>query len=166
MWLPVVCWIFLGLHAERLFAFARESAAFDDVLAATEPGYRALNLIFDPTSAALNGAQAYWHFPMWYQAEKGGFVEFNAAGFLPQVVRYRPERIPPRFAGASFEWQYAATFNWAKDQAGIYRYFFVRTNDPLPPDFFPAGHCKPVLRKSAANWSLFENVNCYVPAIP
>lgn len=164
MWLPVVCWIFLGLHAERLFAFARESAAFEEVLAATKPGYRALNLVFDPTSDALNGAQAYWHFPVWYQAEKGGFVEFNAAGFLPQVVRYRPERIPARFAGPLFEWRYAATFDWAKDDAGIYRYFFVRTNDPLPPDFFPAGQCNPVLLKAAANWSLFENVKCFSPS--
>lgn len=164
IWLPVVCWTFLVLHAERLCAFGKESAAFDEVLAATEPGYRALNLIFDPTSAALNGAQAYWHFPLWYQAEKGGFVEFNAAGFLPQVVRYRPERIPARFAGPAFEWQYSDTFDWTRDQGEIYRYFFVRTNEPLRPDFFPKGRCKPVLRTSAGNWSLFENVSCYSPS--
>ena len=164
MWLPVLCWVFLALHADRLFAFARESATFDEVLAATAPGYRALNLIFDPTSPALNIMQAYWHFPMWYQAEKGGFVEFNAAGFLPQIVRYRPERIPARFAGPRFEWQYSATFDWTKDQGELYRYFFVRLNEPLPPGFFPDGKCRPVLRKSAGNWSLFENVNCHSPA--
>jgi hypothetical protein len=167
LWLPVVCWSFLALYSDRLFAFARESTSFEEVLAVMQPGHRALNLVFDPTSAALNGAQAYWHFPLWYQAERGGFVEFNAAGFLPQVVRYRPERIPTWFAGQRFEWQHADTFDWTKHQGEIYRYYFVRSIAPLRQDYFPTGRCAPVLLKSAGNWSLFENVRCYsaAPAI-
>ena len=76
-WLPVLCWAFLLVHTERLLAFAREEAGFEEVLAATEPGYRALGLVFDPESAAASNEAAYHHFPLWYQAEKRGLVDFN-----------------------------------------------------------------------------------------
>jgi hypothetical protein len=114
----------------------------------------------------VNGVQAYWHFPLWYQAEKDGFVDFNAAGFLPQVVRYRADRMPTWFAGPRFEWQHADTFDWARHQGETYRYFFVRTTEPLRHDYFPTGRCAPVLLKSAGKWSLFENANCYSPSGP
>ena len=46
----------------------------------------------------------------------------------------------------------------------MYRYFFVRSTQPLPPGLFPTGRCAPVLIKSAGDWSVFENVNCHVPS--
>jgi len=137
LWLPVLCWGFLVLHSERLLAFAKESAAFDEVLAVTQPGQRALSLIFNPTSAALDNVEPYWNFPVWYQAEKNGFVDFNAAGSLPPVVRYRPDRLPAGFVGPIWEWRHPKNFDWAKYQAEIYRYFFIRSTGPLPRGYFP-----------------------------
>jgi hypothetical protein len=166
LWLPILCWVFLALFSERLLAFAKESAAFDDVLAVTQPGQRALGLIFNPTSAALDHVVAYWNFPLWYQAEKGGFVDFNAAGFLPPVVRFRPDRVPSGFAGPTWEWRHPKDFDWAKYQAEIYRYFFIRRSGPLPPGYFPTGRCEPVLLKSVDSWSVYENVNCYSASFP
>jgi hypothetical protein len=161
LWLPAVCWAFLALYSERLLVFAKESAAFDDVLAVTEPGHRALGLIFNPASAALDNVQAYWHFPVWYQAEKDGLVDFSAAGFLPQVVRYRPDRVPAGFAGPTWQWRSAETFDWTNGQAEIYRYFFVRSTAPLLQGYLPMGRCEPVLLKSAGDWSVYENVSCH-----
>lgn len=161
LWLPVVCWAFLAVHAERLLAFARESAAFDDVLAATQPGHRGLALIFDPASAATRNRFAYLHFPLWYQAERGGFVDYNFAGVPQQVVRYRPDRAPAMFRRPIWLWQAPEEFDWTADQASVYRYFFVRHTAPLPQGYFPIGRCAPMLLKSAGAWSVFENVNCH-----
>lgn len=162
LWLPVLCWAFLAVHVERLVAFARESASFDEVLAATRPGQRALGLVFDQASPAAGSPDVYVHFPLCYQVEKAGFVDFNFAGYLPQIVRYRPDREPAMFkAGSWWLFRAADKFDWTRDQATVYRYFFVRRPDPLPPGYFPAGRCAPVLLKSAGSWSVFENVNCH-----
>lgn len=158
--LPLLCWVALGLHTQRLLAFARESASFEDVLAATEPGERALGIMFDSMSVATDHATAYQHFPMWYQAEKGGFVDFSFAGFLQEMVRYRSDRMPSKFGSEDWAWTARSGFDWTCDRAGIYRYFFVRSMEPVPPEYFPTDRCKPVLVKSSGPWSVFENVDC------
>ena len=136
--LPALCWLFLAIHVDRLIAFTRESESFDDVLAATEPGYRAKEMVFDPASTSTRNLLAYANFPLWYQVEKSGLVEFNFAFFATGIVRYRDEKGP------------------AED----YRYFFIRNTAPLPAKLFPAAACEPVLRKSSGAWSVFENVKC------
>jgi len=168
LWLPLLCWAFLALYAERLRAFATESAAFDEVLAAAQPGHRALGLVLDQGSAAIRSRAVYAHFPLWYQAEKAGFVDFNFAVFLPQVVRYRLDRAPATFrdTASASAWRIAEDFDWTRDQAAIYRYFFVRRTAPLPPAYFPAGRCEPVLLRSVGPWSVFENVNCHSASLP
>jgi hypothetical protein len=160
LWLPLLSLTLIGVYVERLRAFAKESAAFEDVIAAADPGERALGLIFDPVSPAAAGLVAYLHFPLWYQAEKSGFVDFNFAGYLPQVVRYRPDRAPQTYMRPSWTWRRATDFDWTRDRAGDYRYFFIRHTAPLPPRYFPAGQCEPVLRKASGSWALYENVNC------
>jgi hypothetical protein len=166
LWLPVLCWAILAVHVERLRAFKEESASFEDVLAAAEPGQRALCLIFDTVSPAAANLVAYLHFPLWYQAEDGGFVDFNFAGYLPQVVRYRPDRAPATYMRPTWARRRAIDFDWTRDQAGDYRYFFIRHTDPLPPAYFPEGRCEPVLRKSSGPWLLYENVNCRLAVRP
>jgi hypothetical protein len=168
LWLPLLCWAFLALYTERLRAFAAESAAFDEVLATAEPGHRALGLMLDSGSAAIHSRSVYAHFPLWYQAEKAGFVDFNFAVYLPEVVRYRLDRAPATFrdVASASAWRIAEDFDWTRDQAAIYRYFFVRHTAPLPPAYFPAGRCAPVLLTSAGPWSIFENVNCHAAMLP
>jgi hypothetical protein len=162
---PLLCWIALGLHTERLLAFRQESTGFDEVLAAVAPGERALGIMFDSGSAATGHATAYQHFPMWYEAERGGFVDFSFAGFLQEMVRYRPDRMPARFGNEDWAWTARSGFDWTRDRAGIYRYFFVRSETPVPAGYFPTDRCKPVLVKSSGAWSVFENVNCRADAI-
>lgn len=137
-----VSWLFLAVQVDRLTAFARESASFDEVLGEAAPGHRALQLVLDVGSEAARTPMAYTNFPLWYQAEKQGLVDFNFAQYATQVVRYRD----PQAARAV--------------PASGYRYFFVRSARPLPTPFFPAGACQPVPRKSSGPWTLFEAVNC------
>jgi hypothetical protein len=160
IWLPVLCWAFLGVLIERQIAFAAESSGYESVMAEAQPGHRALGLILDPTSTATGNLVAYAHFPLWYQAEKGGFVDFNIAGYIPMVVRFRPGAEPAIHVGSGW---LAKDFKWDHDSANIYKYFFVRHTQPLRDDYFPSGICQPRLVKTAGNWSLYENLNCYSP---
>lgn len=162
LWLPAACWIILAVHAERLMAFARESADFETVLAAAAPGHRALGLILDPSSPAAASTFAYVHFPLWYQAEANGLVDFSFSGYDSAVVRYRRSAQPAIFSRSGWAYRPAQVFNWSRDQPEIYRYFFVRNSAPLPAGYFPAGRCAPGLVASAGAWSLYENVNCHV----
>jgi hypothetical protein len=163
--LPLLCWVALAMHTERLLAFGRESAGFEEVLAATEPGERALGIMFDSMSEATDHATAYQHFPMWYEAEKSRFVDFSFAGFLQEMVRYRHDRMPTRFGNEDWAWTARRGFDWTRDEAWIYRYFFVRSTEPLPAGYFPTDRCKPVLVKSSGAGSVFENVNCRMDVI-
>jgi hypothetical protein len=159
-WLPVLCWIFMGIHIERQIAFAAESAEYDSILSETKPGYRALGLILDPASDATGNLVAYAHFGSWYQAEKSGFVDFNIAGYIPMVVRFRPGAEPAIGVGSGW---LAKDFQWNRDEARIYKYFFVRHRVPLRDDYFSSSGCQPQLLKTAGSWALYENSNCYSP---
>lgn len=160
--LPLLCWLLLAVHVERLLAFAKESAPFEEVLAAAAPSDRALAVVFDATSAT-GSELAYMHWPAWYQAERGGFVDFNFARFLPQIVRYRPDQTPARFGQEDWAQNPAGGFDWERDGAAAYRYFFVRHRGPLPESFFPSGPCRPVPVMASGDWSLFENARCWTP---
>ncbi|HEV2613023.1 MAG TPA: hypothetical protein VGU61_22375, partial [Noviherbaspirillum sp.] len=67
--LMIACWTMFAVHTSRAWHFARESAEFDAVLSALEPGQRALSLIYNRDSAAANTNNLYLHYPLWYQAE-------------------------------------------------------------------------------------------------
>ena len=166
LWLPLLCWIYLGMHAQRLLAFAHESAPFEEVLAAAEPGERALGLVFT-ASSETGHRDAYWHFPLWYQAEKGGLRRLQRRGLgrsrraLPAGSRTGGVRRrfrtscgdPPRSStGTGTRWRCTVTSSFA-------------ATGRCRKAYFPSGQCAPVLRKSAGDWSLFENVNCYTPAV-
>jgi hypothetical protein len=145
--------------------FAEDSASFEEVLAAAQPGERALGAVLDQSSGGIGAVSVYMHWPAWYQAERGGFVDFNFARYVPQIVRYRPDRMPLHFNREDWAQNPRIGFDWDRDGAGIYRYIFVRSAGPIPASFFPAGQCQPVLRKSLGSWSLFENVNCRTSSV-
>jgi hypothetical protein len=165
LWLPLLCWMFIAVHVHRLMIFAEDSASFEEVLAAAQPGERALGAVLDQSSGGIGAVSVYMHWPAWYQAERGGFVDFNFARYVPQIVRYRPDRMPLHFNREDWAQNPRIGFDWDRDGAGIYRYIFVRSAGPIPASFFPAGQCRPVLRKSLGSWSLFENVNCRTSSV-
>ena len=52
-------------------------------------------------SDALGNNAAYLHFPVWYQAERGGLVEFSFAAFYPMLLRFSSSHatfVPEQFA--------------------------------------------------------------------
>jgi hypothetical protein len=151
------CWGFLGVQTERLRNFAIESAPFETLLASTVPGERALSMMFDRESAAFTTEDAYGHYPGWYQAERHGFVDVNFAWFLPQIVKFRRDQLPP--VRPPFE-NMPQEFNWKEDHARMYRYFFVRKAQALPAAFFANDECDVALLRTIDEWSLYERRKC------
>ena len=136
--LPIVLltWAALGVQVVRLLAFADESRAFEEVLAAAEPGHRAQQQVLDMTSRAARTPMAYQNFALWYQAEKAGLVDFNFAAYPTQIVRFRDPKAQTALP------------------ASAYRYVFGRGTAP------PAGDCRWQPRKASGPWILLENVGC------
>ncbi|WP_248320419.1 hypothetical protein [Caballeronia sp. Sq4a] len=151
------CWIFLTDQAIRLHRFAAENAPLENLLARAEPGQRALNLVFDRDSPAYGSIAAYMHQALWYQAEKHGFVDFNFATFVPQIVRFKPGMLPlqpPALEGDP------RRFDWTRDNGRQYRYFFVHKAGPLPANFFANEECDVVQVVQEGEWSLYERRDC------
>jgi len=65
LWLPMICWIFLAVLTDRLLTFARDSTPFETVLAAAEPGQRALAAVFDSSPSGTDRDFSYTHLPAW-----------------------------------------------------------------------------------------------------
>lgn len=159
IWLTLMigCWIYLTAQAVRMERFATESAPFETILDSMEPGQRALSLVFQKSSAGYDSEVAYLHYPLWYQAERHGFVDMNFAWFLPQIARFRQDQLPairPLFELAP------AAFNWQRDGGRQYRYFVVRNSQRMPAGFFANDECDVQLVRTAADWSLYERKTC------
>lgn len=151
------CWGYLTTLGVRDYRFAQDSASFETVLAAAEPGQRALSLVYAPDSDIIHNPYTYHSYPVWYQVDKGGFVDFNFAAFLPQIVRFKADRVPamrPNLGDSPEE------FDWHAVQGRIYRYFFVRHTQPLPANLFKNDECEVALVKEAGEWSLYERRSC------
>jgi hypothetical protein len=155
--LVLACWTMLGVHTVRSWRFAQESADFNAVLRVLEPGQRALSMVFEPSSDAANTHFVYLHYPVWYQAEKSGFVDFNFAWFPPQIVRFRAEHLPAVDKG--LDWN-PGDFNWKQNHGDDYRYFIVRHTEPIPKNLFDGAECPPVTLIESGTWTVFERRAC------
>ncbi|CAN0617404.1 conserved membrane protein of unknown function [Burkholderia multivorans] len=158
--LAAVCIGFVGVQGARAVRFAEESADFDAVTAAVEPAQRGLMLVFDKRSPAADNPDLYDNFALWYQAEHRGLVDFNAAWFPPQIVRYRLDRMPAVGPSDVAPAPLSEHFDWRRYQGRSYRYFFVRHTSPIPEGLFANPDCRVVLLKSAGTWSLYERQSC------
>jgi hypothetical protein len=150
-----ICCALLAIHAMWAWRFREETAAFDATIARLPAGRRGLGLVYEPYSAGAGYVPAYYHYPVWYQVERGGLVDFNFAWFYVQVVRFRPERMPPvdyRFGPAAFDWQ-------ASD-AARYDYYFVRRTGGAAPALFAGATCEVTLETAAPPWYVYRRGEC------
>jgi hypothetical protein len=143
-------------HLSQAVRFARETRDFEVVLARAEPGRRAIALPLDQHSQTDANRWTYLHFPLWYQAEKQGFVDYNFAALHPQIVRFSGP-LPPLYKGPPFA---VSNFDWRRDDGARYRYFFVRHSGAFPATLFAGATCAPVQIISSGPWSLFERQPC------
>lgn len=158
--LAAICAGFVVQQGVRALRFADESADFDMVANAIEPAQRGLGIIVDKASVAAGNPVVYENFPVWYQVEHRGFVDFNAAQFPPQIVRFRLDRLPGVGPSDVSPQPLYRNFNWQRHQGRLYRYFFVRAETPLPDAFFANPDCRVVRVKTAGEWSVYEKQAC------
>ena len=144
-------------HLVQAIRFSREAQDFDKVLARAEPDRRALSLVIDPKTAG-DPLIVYRHFPVWYQAEKHGLVDYNFAVFHPEVVRFARPPLPivDYDALSDTPWR----FDWRRDHGAKYGYFFVRSAKPMPASLFAGAECAPVQVAASGAWHLLENHPC------
>jgi hypothetical protein len=150
-------WLYLGLHTVRTIRFNQESAGIDRIISQLKPQQRALTMAFDPDSEANSSIKIYAHYPAWYQAERGGLVDFNFAWFPPQIVRYRSDHLPAIEPG--FEWN-VNKFNWQQHRGDEFHYFFVRYSEPPISDIFHGAPCPPKLVAESGLWKIYERLPC------
>ena len=155
--LVLSAWFFMGLQTLHTVRFNSESKDIDSIISELKPRQRALIMAFDPDSKANDSIKIYAHYPAWYQAERGGLVDFNFAWFPPQIVRYRPDRLPAIEPG--FEWN-VHKFNWQTYRGDDFNYFFIRSSEPVPPTLFVGAPCQPQLVMQKGPWSIYEKIPC------
>jgi hypothetical protein len=150
--LVVVFWVFASVA--RFAAFARESESFRAIVTQIEPGKRVASMVFDNASA-LFATPVYMHFPAWYQASRGGVVDFNFADFFPQPVRYRADA-GPRIA-EQLAW-YPTAFDWQAHGGARYDYFLVKASFDISPEIFKERRNSVELVARSGWWWLYRNV--------
>lgn len=110
-------------------------------------------MAFDHGSEATGNRYLYIHWPVWYQAWSGGFVEFNFAFFLPAVVRYIPGQEPnlPLLIDSRPD-----GFRHSQHGGDRYGAFFLRGGSPADVAAAFDGACVPRLRAEQGAWRLYD----------
>jgi len=112
------CSVMLGASAtfnvcEHFARFEREEVGnIDGAIDAMKPQKRVVGLIFDRASSVVNNAP-FLHYVSYYQARKGGIVQFSNSGALYWPVRFRPGHYPPPGYRPEIGWE------WRPEQVSI-----------------------------------------------
>jgi hypothetical protein len=86
--------------------FEREEVVdFEDALERMEPRKHVAGLIYDRGSGIVNDS-AFLHFVSYYQAEKGGVVQFSNSGALYWPVRFKDGHYPPPGGRPRLRWEW------------------------------------------------------------
>jgi hypothetical protein len=130
-------------------AFARETRDIDRLFARMEPRKRVL---YVPVGIGADLPLHYLHYPLWYQARHAGFVEFNFASLLPQIVRFRDfkKHITP-----DFSWSSAAA-DWKRFEGGAYDYVIFSGQVQIEPSLLTGRACTLVPVDSVRDWKLMR----------
>lgn len=115
-----IAWV--GWTSLRFHGYERESADFRAMMTRIQPDQRVLSMVFLRQSQ-FSIAPIYLHYPVWYQAENRGLVDFNFATFQGEPVHYLPDRLPA--AGPDFVW-HPYGVEWSAHRPAHYRYLVAR----------------------------------------
>jgi hypothetical protein len=148
----VLLWSVMSIG--RFAAFARETESFTTVLRAMEPNGRAAAFIYD-NSSPLFALPVYLHFGAWYQATRGGIVDFNFADFYSSMVRYRPDAGPR--INETLAW-YPTLFRWEADGGASYDYFVLKSSVDVSEAVFKEHLTSVQLVAHDGWWWLYRNL--------
>jgi hypothetical protein len=143
------------------YSFRIESRQFHDLLGKLPEGEKALSLVFSTNSPYSTTPNVLVQFSSWYQALRGGWVDFNFAWFPPQIIRYRLDKVPEIRPG--YEWSPAQELGTLKH---CNRYGLVIVHALMDADFLPSLAGTPCASHSfyqrEGNWYAFR----LAPSLP
>jgi hypothetical protein len=148
----VVLWVMANIG--RFSAFARETESFTALMNEMEPGRRVAAMVYDARTP-LFGLPIYLNFTAWYQAARGGIVDFNFADFYSSMARYRADAGPR--IGENLAW-YPEAFRWEADGGASYDYFVVKSNADVSGAIFKDKLPRVELVARSGWWWLYRNV--------
>jgi hypothetical protein len=129
----------------RAFDAEAEAPQLQQVLGAAEPGRRLLSLVADRRSHVVQ-FEAYQHFGMYYQVERGGRARRNFGELPWSPVRFRTG-IPAVPLSPGWE-EHPERFD--PDREGVEAdYLLVRGPAPVPPGPF-------AVKARAGRWTLYQ----------
>lgn len=135
------------------YGFDQESRDYRAVISRLEPEQRVLSLIGDRGSL-FSPVPVYVHFPLWYQAESKGLVDFNFARWPSMTVHYKEIADVP--VDEVLAW-YPHLFQWDKYRADKYRYIIVRGEVIFAAQIQRIYQDRLNLIASQGTWHVFEH---------
>lgn len=148
--------VLIASASMKALIFSRQTRGFTQALSLMQPGERALSLAFDHDDG-VSIAPEFLHFPQWYAAKKSGIVDPSAAMMHPELVVFRPGKVPPAVLW-DFEWV-PEQFNWDDYSGELYRYFVVRSKTDRGQALFAQAPCLVTLRFHQGEWWLYESAS-------
>jgi hypothetical protein len=139
----------VGIAGKLTLGFAAEQADVVRLMRHMTPGQHTLSIVPDGSSRVYKSPWPYTHFPVWYQAETGGLVEFSFASFYPMIVRFRRDyhdAVPLRFANDK-------TPDWRSLRVDQFQYIIVRG---AARDSAPAIDVPGTLMAHEGRWLLYS----------
>lgn len=149
---PAVALVFLVVTFFRFKEFSDENHSFDLLMEHMEPDQKVLQLPVDWLAPGFINP-VYMHFVNWYQAKKGGLVEYNFAYNYAMMLRYKDQAGPP--FDDKFSWR-VLKFDWDYHQGDRYRYFVVRAPVELKRRIFKERAEEVHLVHQSGWWWLYE----------
>jgi hypothetical protein len=131
--------------------YANEVAGLAQVIQQIPENSRVLSIPIRGTSKYVR-TPVFLHTPVWYQAEKGGVVDFSFAINFPLLFRYRRETEPS--IPHMFVWDHRL-FDWDAFDGASYDYFVVRDYGKGPSRLMVTSRAPVQLLGRAGPWQLF-----------
>lgn len=112
----------------------QEVGEFEDAIAVMEPRKHVAGLIYDRGSSVMSDTFAtFLHFVSYYQAEKGGVVQFSYTSFPHWPVQYQPDRFPPPGTVPRLRWEWTPEQVPMSELYPYYDYVLTRGGGFKPP---------------------------------
>ena len=136
----------------QMWAYEPEVAGLAKVIERMPDGARVLSVPIERGSMHAR-TPVFLHTPCWYQAERGGVVDFSFAINFPSLFRYRPEHEPkiPR----TFVWN-TSLFDWEGFDGALYDFLIVREMSDQPSTLIVESGAPVDFVGRVGPWQLFE----------
>jgi hypothetical protein len=138
---------------KHFIAFEKDEVGdFDDALAVMEPRKHVAGLIYDRSSSLVNDVP-FLHFVSYYQAQKGGVVQFSNSGALYWPVRWKDGHYPPPGVRPRLRWEWMPEQVSMQELYPYYDYVLVRGWGFNPP----ASAFRQIFHSS--KWTVYQRVD-------